>query len=110
MLAQFPQRQGKNNAGSRNMDQGFAEVNSLPKRNLNTINGVNSSFNLQHSQHINPNFSLNQTQQIQRNIQNGQIPSYTLKQSQKGFKFSVCCILIFSVNNSYLKKIKSRTS
>ena len=82
MLAQFPQRQGKNNAGSRNMDQGFAEVNSLPKRNLNTINGVNSSFNLQHSQPINPNLSLNQTQQIQRNIQNGQIPSYTLKQSQ----------------------------
>ena len=82
MLAQFPQRQGKNNAGSRNMDQGFAEVNSLPKRNLNTINGMNSSFNLQHSQPINPNLSLNQTQQIQRNIQNGQIPSYTLKQSQ----------------------------
>ena len=82
MLAQFPQRQGKNNDGSRNMDQGFAEVNSLPKRNLNTINGVNSSFNLQHSQPINPNLSLNQTQQIQRNIQNGQIPSYTLKQSQ----------------------------
>ena len=82
MLAQFPQRQGKNNAGSRNMDQGFAEVNSLPKRNLNTINGVNSSFNLQHSQPINPNLSLNQTQQIQRNIENGQIPSYTLKQSQ----------------------------
>jgi hypothetical protein len=82
MLAQFPQRQGKNNAGSRNMDQGFAEVNSLPKRNLNTINGVNSSFNLQHSQPINPNLSLNQTQQIQRNMQNGQIPSYTLKQSQ----------------------------
>ena len=82
MLAQFPQRQGKNNPGSRNIDQGFAEVNSLPKRSLNTTNGVNSGLNSQHSQPINPNLSLNQTQQMQRNIQNSQFPSYTLKQSQ----------------------------
>jgi hypothetical protein len=32
MLSQFPKRQGKNNPGSRNTDQGFAEVNSLPKK------------------------------------------------------------------------------
>ena len=82
MLSQFPHRQGKNNSGSRNEDHGFAEINSLPKRNLNTTTGVNSAFNSQHSQPINLNHSLNQTQQIQRNLQNDQFSSYTLKQSQ----------------------------
>ena len=82
MLSQFPKRQGKNNPGSRNTDQGFAEVNSLPKRNVNTTIGLNSSYNPQQFQPINPNMSFNQTQQIQRNLQNGQIPSYTLKPSQ----------------------------
>jgi hypothetical protein len=82
MLSQFPKRNGKNNTGSRNTDYGFAEVNSLPKRNLNTTTGVNPGFNLQNSQPINSNLSFNSTQQIQRNLQNDQFSSYTLKQSQ----------------------------
>ena len=84
MLSQFPQRQGKNNSGSRNTDHGLAELNSFNKRSLNTTIGVNPSFNTQHSHPINPNpnLNLNQTQHIQRNPQNDQFSSNTLKQSQ----------------------------